>query len=131
MAIERANPLPPGRYWVDVFSQDSGTFRAWLANNLITVENQKEFLPVGDYPGRTWYLFSVDAPVPWFGPGFPTIADNQTHVPEDTADRPPPPPPISEQLEDAVSAAAGIPTMIAAGAAVAILALGLYTLSKR
>lgn len=114
MAMMRDNPLPIGKYWVDVFEKDSGAFRAWLANNQsgITVEKTENFLPRGDYPGRTWYLFQVTSPTPWLGPGFPTIADDGVHTSPDTVDRPPPPPSVSEQIE---GAAEGVKTVAVVG----------------
>lgn len=33
MALERSNPLPPGRYWVDVSPADKPAFDGWLAAN--------------------------------------------------------------------------------------------------
>jgi len=111
MPIMRTNPLPPGRYWVDVFDPKRGEFRGWLADHSDTVHvvHQEDKLPRDDYPAETWYLFEVLAPTPWEGPGFPTIADDSVKASVDTSDRPAPPPSIAEQtgeVIDSVEAAA-------------------------
>jgi hypothetical protein len=74
-----------------------------LAKNAeyVHVENQKEYL---DPPG-TWYLFSVSEPVSWEGPGLPTIATEEVHVQEDTAQKPPPEKSGLEAIEEGVEKA--------------------------
>lgn len=70
MAIERRNPLPAGRYWVDVPASKLPAFQSWLtAHSGEVITRQTE-----ESPETAWYLFDVKAPVPWEGPGFPTIA---------------------------------------------------------
>lgn len=74
MALERANPLPPGqRYWVDVPPEDQAVFDTWLsfyAPALDVVATTRD----GE-SGWQWVLFDVTAPlVFWTGPGLPTIA---------------------------------------------------------
>jgi hypothetical protein len=103
MAIERRNPLPPGRYWVDTFEPKRTDFRVWLDKNAeyVHVENRKEYL---DPPG-TWYLFSVSEPVHWDGPGLPTIATEEIQSHEDTAQKPPPEPSGLEQIEAGIEKA--------------------------
>lgn len=90
MALERQNPLPLGRYWVDVFEEDWPRFDAWLELNkhfvtVHAVENHDD-----EDPERRWYLFSVTAPflVAWLGPGLPTIADTSIQSSEDTVEKP-------------------------------------------
>lgn len=105
MALQRQNPLPVGRYWVDVTEKDFSKFEEWLKTNtaslqVITTEEKErrpvtpgETGPIGYsqyWPATRWYLFDVKAPVNWEGPGFPTIAGEGVTSSEDTVDRPPP-----------------------------------------
>lgn len=103
-AVERRSPVPPGRYWVDVFEPAQAAFRAWLEEHAahVRVVNTSSHEPVGGYPARDWYLFEVIAPVPWEGPGFPTIASSDVKSSQDTADRPPPEPDFAEKLGDLI-----------------------------
>lgn len=100
-AIERANPLPVGKYWVDVFDPQEAAFQAWLRKNKasVVVRSTETFEPSGDYPGRAWRLFEVSSPVTWEGPGFPTIAGPSVKTSADTADRPPPEPDVIDKIE--------------------------------
>jgi hypothetical protein len=90
-AMERANPLPIGRYWVDVFTPQEAAFQDWLKRNKgnVAVTTTESFEPIDDYPGRVWRVFEVNAPVPWEGPGFPTIAGADIKSSDDTVQRPP------------------------------------------
>lgn len=97
-AVERTNPLPAGRYWVDVFAKDSDTFGAWLSSNKATVKVRTTEHFDSD-PVRDWYLFEVSVPTPWYGPGFPTIAGPNVTTSSDTAQRPDPPPAVTTQIE--------------------------------
>jgi hypothetical protein len=91
-AIERRNPLPPGRYWVDVFASKEAAFQNWLKAHKAEVQviSSETFEPIDDYEGRVWRLFKTTAPVPWEGPGLPTIAGADVNSSADTAQRPPP-----------------------------------------
>jgi hypothetical protein len=101
-AIERRNPLPVGKYWVDVFEKDQAAFRAWLTANRGSVQAQTtESFPANEGgPARDWYLFSVTAPVTWNGPGFPTIAGPGVQTSADTAERPQPEKDPTDKLSD-------------------------------
>jgi len=92
-AVERRNPLPVGRYWIDIFDSQENAFRAWLNEHkgsvrVITTESYPSST-FGGYEGRVWRLFEVTAPVSWNGPGFPTIAEAHVKGSDDTAQRPP------------------------------------------
>jgi len=102
MAQERKNPLPPGRYWIDVFDPHRRGFKDWLDKNAstISVEQTKEYET--NTPLGTFYLFTTSEPVQWEGPGFPTIADQGVQSQEDTAQRPPPEKEGLEKLEEIV-----------------------------
>lgn len=133
-AVERSNPLPPGRYWVDVFQTDSPAFLAWRARNAqsVGIEVTQHF---DSEPWRDFVIFKVTSPVPWEGPGFPTIAEPWVKSSSDTAQRPPP---VKDGLDvatdgvtsflDALSSpsvkAAGTVFFIVAGGALIIYLIG-------
>jgi|GEM_PF-4909660 len=96
--VERHNPLPAGKYWVDVFAKDSDAFGAWLSSNKPTVAVRTTEHYDSD-PPRDWYLFEVSAPTPWNGPGFPTVAGQNVTSSSDTGQRPDPVPSIPTQIE--------------------------------
>lgn len=123
-AMERANPLPIGRYWVDVFEKDWAAFHGWLAaqRSGVKVSSTESFEAIDGNPAREWYLFDVVSPVRWEGPGFPTVATKAIKSSADTADRPPPPKNPLEGLGSALTPSGG--TMFAVGA----LGLGLFAL---
>ena len=117
-AIERRNPLPPGRYWQDIFNKHAPDWNAWIAEHGsgaigdetkdVVVERVDRFradplrdgswLPeilapenAGTIPDRMWVLFRVKRAVPWPATklGFPTIADETVQSSADTAENPP------------------------------------------
>lgn len=105
MTLERKNPLPTGRYWVDVPSGDLSTFQTWLAERPTqirvdaTAEREAQSITLfGTGSKITWYQFTVLSPVPWFGPGTPTIATEDIVSIDDTVTRPPPEPGFLDQL---------------------------------
>lgn len=131
-AVQRANPLPPGRYWVDVFENDSPDFSSWLAANRSTVSivSTQHFDANAGGPARDWVLFTTSAPTPWNGPGFPTIADASVTSSSDTAVRPPPAPDITTL--DPLEAVTTLPAMkIGLALAGAALVLALFTRGGR
>jgi hypothetical protein len=112
MAVERRNPLPIGRYWVDILDTPRAKtsriffFDAWLAQHrnevkVIKKEEKGTTLWSLDYTGirDNWYLFDVVKPVEWprdKGFGFPSIVQSPTapNAPPvtssaDTVQRPP------------------------------------------
>lgn len=107
MTIERRNPLPKGRYWVDIvdspkFPGARITFSGWLTRNSgVKVIKRESFGALVTGKARDWYLFEVLQPVVWErnrGWGFPSIVQSpenptapKVEKPEDTAQRPPPP----------------------------------------
>lgn len=103
MALERRQPLPPGRYWIDVVGKPGDLiFKGWALAFRDHVHFESEDLtpelgPVVPSPGAPvvrpqvhWYLFNTDTPLVWLGPslGFPTIATPDIHTKADTAKRP-------------------------------------------
>lgn len=92
--LQKADPLPPGRYWIDVFEDKLAVFQAWfLTTPGVVMENQEKFEPEGTYPARTWYLFEVKKPAPWglaTKLGWPTIATADVRTSDDTVQKPDP-----------------------------------------
>lgn len=91
MAVERRDPVPPGRYWVFLKKDESAQWQQWVTANkgkvqTVLVESSLAVdrdMPavfvtrpdldiimdrVGDY-----VVFDVKELVPWIGLGFPTI----------------------------------------------------------
>jgi hypothetical protein len=101
-ALQRTNPLPAGKYWIDVFTPQEAAFQDWLRRNKthVIVTTTETFDPIDDWPGRTWRLFEVKAPVSWEGPGFPTIAGPGVQSSSDTSDRPAPEKDPTDKLSD-------------------------------
>lgn len=114
MALERRNPLPPGKYWIDQFEAKGGILRfdAWLRRESKTVrvlqreEHPADLTAAWDpifHPGeggsvarklRVWYLFEVLKPTLFEkGLGLPTIVPTSTQAPpvtksDDTVTKP-------------------------------------------
>lgn len=72
--LERRNPLPGGFYWVDVESDQHEDFGEWLRRHRGAVMIRET-----EGQGPTWVKFEVIQPVPWNGPGLPTVAHKDTH----------------------------------------------------
>lgn len=142
MAVERRNPLPVGRYWIDIIDEPGAKssriffFDSWLIRNSTAVKVlKKEELGTTlwslDYSGirRNWYLFEVLSPVDWprdKGFGFPSIvkspqAPNAPAVTSstDTAQRPPEP-----TWQDSLN------NMLGDAKTLAFVAIGIYLLTK-
>jgi hypothetical protein len=85
------NPLPAGRYWLDVFEQPEGQtadFLEFAQGGLVSVESSEEFAADGTTPKRTFFIFRVKAPGAVFDAqrfGFPNIAPEGIKNSADTA----------------------------------------------
>lgn len=93
-AIQRqVNPLPEGRYWIDIFGAAKRTaFLEWRAKHKDSVRVRGTEENAGP-PLHAWFLFVVDHPVPFPpGLGYPTIADASVKSKDDTVQRPDPEP---------------------------------------
>ncbi len=110
--LEKTNPIPAGRYWVDIFGKNIPSAAQWfkamsglgvkvIANQSFVPTPQEVLLEKGpfatqdDIEGmtRNWYLFTVSVnpvPVVWDQPryGFLTVAGPEVKSSEDTAQRP-------------------------------------------
>lgn len=131
-ALERRSPLPVGRYWVDVPRDRFEAFNRWLSMHATAVKVQateartdpmdEPFGP-GEIPPVTWFLFRVLQPVAWEGPGFPSIATDDVHSAEDTADRPDPEPDVAERFRMELPSSRTISLSLLALGAVAVFVL--------
>lgn len=136
MAIERRNPLPVGRYWVDIVETRAHpglriAFASWIARNRSTVRvvRREQFGGLLTGAPRDWYLFDVAALVDWpatAGFGFPSVVRSPSAptAPEvrqasDTVQLPPPEPSMGQRLTDLMSGASTL----------GVIALGIYLLS--
>lgn len=106
--LEKADPLPPGRYWLDVYNTD--VWAQWVNSHAKPIVEPElgvslpatviivktAHFPADEangYPAGDWVLFDVVAPTPWGVAkdlGWPDIATPDIHGPEDTVQRPPP-----------------------------------------
>lgn len=78
--LERRNPLPVGRYWLDVFEPNIPAWSAWSTGKVKV--RASEYFAGSDasvfsdkQPARQWVLFEVAKPVAWDAKtfGYPTI----------------------------------------------------------
>ena len=127
MALERRNPLPPGRYWIHLDRDDAPSFDAWRLSHkqeaTIATSHDRE-------SGWTWYLFVTSAPLPWDAAawGYPTVAGEDVRSETDVVQRPDPEPDFAERLERAADKA-GRGLLIGVGAIV-VAALVLNRITK-
>lgn len=127
MAVEKRNPLPVGRYTVDVSDMHSSEFTSWLTEHKDTVfVEQSE-----ERDGLTWYLFKVFEPVPWQGPGYPDSIGDQILQDDKSPPLEPLPDPgkvIDEAEEKFKKAAEEAADAVKTGLTVAAAAGGVYVL---
>lgn len=90
--LERRDPLPPARYWVDAVGDDAvGTITAWLLRHADTIrlhrtEPGSAYDPVNRRNVATkWVLFDVVQPTErWRGPpGYPNLASTKVKTAAD------------------------------------------------
>lgn len=132
-AVVRTNPLPAGRYWLDVFTPSpSGhadsevVFDRWLVENFgrVVVRTTETF---AGPPLRNWYLFEVLAgatptPFPFTALGFPTKAGANVTSSGDTVQRPPPEAGASSAVEALLEALRSNATLVLIAAGAVLLA---------
>jgi hypothetical protein len=124
MAMERRNPLPAGRYWIQLPPKDAPSFDAWRAANKGKVHSRATSTTAAD--GWTWYLFDTTAPLMWDAAawGFPTVADASVRSETDVLSLPDPQPGWVDSLDSAIEGV-GRSTLITVGViAVAAIVLG-------
>lgn len=69
MALERRDPLPPGRYSFNVWHGDRAKWDAWTRANSNTVRT----ISIESGDANDWVMFDVIAPTKWVGLGYPDI----------------------------------------------------------
>jgi hypothetical protein len=107
LALERRNPLPPGRYWLDLFPplaagrpDGQKRFAEWVREHsgAVMVESTESF---NTSPPRQFVIFRTSRDVPWGNEmgaavGFPTKAPSSgpgaVRSSDDTVQRPSPEP---------------------------------------
>lgn len=108
-ALVKTDPLPPGRYWIDIFgTEDVQTFTAWHAFNsaFVKIEKTEHYEPnaeAGAPEGGDFVIFVVsEQPVAWgMAPklGWPSTAGSNVQSAADTIQAPPPEPNFWEQVD--------------------------------
>lgn len=102
MSIERRNPLPAGRYWIDTFGDNRPAFADWSKSSGVKVVTTQSF---DSDPPRDWFLFTVASPLPFDAVkfGFPTIAPPEVKSAEDTVQKPDLPKNALDDLDNTLS----------------------------
>lgn len=100
MALEKADPLPVGRYWIDLFGPPVGKvaldgrafFETWREkfSDRVRVRVSESF---DSDPPRDFRIFEVIDPAPWGDImasklGFPTVAPPDIQTSDDTVQKP-------------------------------------------
>lgn len=113
MSLERRNPLPPGRYWIDVADRPAGQvaeFRSFLEDSRVDVESEEDTPADGATPAQTFFLFKTDKPLAFASErfGFPTIARADEHSKSDTGQVPDPQKDANEMLSTGIALLEGL-----------------------
>lgn len=94
-ALERRNPLPVGRYWIDIFEPKKEVFYNWLRIASISVQvlatETRE--ATDQWPASEWYLFETKQMLMWDiagDVGWPTVAGPEVKTSDDTVQKPKP-----------------------------------------
>ena len=98
MALEKREPLPVGRYWVDAFGDDAvDALTAWTARNAGNINVEQEQRSPGEAGPFTnpvpsmFLLWEVKKPTPWgLKFSWPTRAGADVKSQTDTVQRPEP-----------------------------------------
>lgn len=120
MAVERRDPVPPGRYWVWLMPEDTARWTSWTRAHAGKVSTR---VTEGDPDSGYHVVFDVIAPVPWVGFGFPTIVESGTlPTTSQTVQAPAPEPGFAERLERGLNEGfAQVKTVVLIGAGIWIL----------
>lgn len=93
--LERRNPLPKGRYWIDIFQSGRQDWDYWTmySTGHLKVINEEHYSTDGTYESRDWILFETDAPLTWDIElakkiGWPTVATPEVQNSDDTVQKP-------------------------------------------
>lgn len=127
MALERRNPVPVGRYWLDVPASKVEDFNGFLKSNSerIHVENTEGTDVV-------FYIFSVSEPVQWFAAnfGFPEIAGANVQSKADAVQTPDLPPSAADTAEGLLNKAGKLVEFVGIGLGL-LLALKLLEATRK
>lgn len=90
MALEKRNPLPIGRYWIDILNSKVEEFSGFLEGHKSTIHVEVTEGDSSEEGGTTFYLFNTSAPFTWLPVnfGYPTIAGPEIKSKADTTQRP-------------------------------------------
>lgn len=97
--LERRNPLPAGRYWIDIFTSGQLAWQFWVMYAYPHLHIEKTEHYEGDfslgYESRDWILFTTDAPLTWDLElskkiGWPNTAPKSIQTSDDTVNKPDP-----------------------------------------
>ena len=114
--VVRENPLPVGRYWLDLIGDSKRvSFEGGVKGlneahpglvHVISTAHHNAGEDGNEQP-RDWVLFATTAPAIWDfeAIGTPTVAAPSVMSEGDTVQRPPPEPGAAEQIADALAAA--------------------------
>ena len=129
MTVERRNPLPAGRYWVDIFEPQRVAFETWRAVNKDSVKVEVTETH-GSNPPREFFIFNVvervavpggtttiEIPVQWDSVtfGFPSVAGRDIKSSADTVTRPDLPKDATDQISDALDSIGSFGKAVAIG----------------
>jgi hypothetical protein len=150
MTVERQNPLPIGRYWLDLVGPEKlarfeGAVKGLneahpdIIHVINTAHHDATVVPAA--PQRDWVLFEITSPAIWDHEniGDPTIAGPDVTAESDTVQRPPEPEDVSTRIADTVEDAekslgtiGGTIAKVAVGAGVVVVGgLALYLVFGR
>lgn len=120
MAIERGDPIPAGRYWIDIPKARVKNYTTWRkANPSVKTTSTQES------PKMTFIIFEVSSPVPrWpadWGLGFPNQAGAGVRQASDVIQRP--------KVETSSDMLSGLFAGVSGTAMLVLLAL--YLMSKK
>jgi len=144
--LVKDNPLPPGRYWIDIFEKDVSTWVGWSGGNAATVHIEKTEFFAGttkvdtvlgwiypwvpgsgqSIPDRAFVIFTVIIPTSWGiadSVGWPNTAPASIQTSSDTSTAQDV---IDQERADTASQWAWVKWTAIAG----VGALGLYSLAK-
>lgn len=121
MAIERGDPIPAGRYWLDIPKARVKNYTTWRKANLPHVKTTS----TQESSKMTFIIFEVSSPVPrWpadWGLGFPNTAGDSVKQASDVIQRP--------KVETSSDVLSGLFAGVSGTAMLVLLAL--YLMSKK
>lgn len=133
MTIERQRPLPPGRYWVDLFESNQGLsawFAAMVQMGRVNIEHTEHFDAIDGAEAREFIIFRTQVDVLWpdeIVKVSPNVAPASIKSSADTAQRPEPEKDPLDNLPKPGDLAAAVKVVAVAltGVAVAVLVASL------